>query len=30
MIALAWVLNSYADSLVLLYVAAIVAGIGAG
>jgi OFA family oxalate/formate antiporter-like MFS transporter len=30
MIALAWVLNSYADSLVLLYIAAIVAGIGAG
>jgi OFA family oxalate/formate antiporter-like MFS transporter len=30
MIALAWILNSYADSLVLLYVAAIVAGIGAG
>src|SRR6201994_3324429 len=30
MIALAWVLNSYADSLVLLYVAAIIAGIGAG
>jgi MFS transporter, OFA family, oxalate/formate antiporter len=30
MIALAWVLNSYADSLVLLYVAAIVGGIGAG
>jgi len=30
MIALAWVLNSYADSLVLLYVAAIMAGIGAG
>ena len=30
MIALAWVLNSYADSLVVLYVAAIVAGIGAG
>src|SRR5216684_666823 len=30
MIALAWVLNSYADSLVLLYAAAIVGGIGAG
>jgi MFS transporter, OFA family, oxalate/formate antiporter len=30
MIALAWVLNSYADSLLLLYAAAIVAGIGAG
>jgi MFS transporter, OFA family, oxalate/formate antiporter len=30
MIALAWILNSYADSLVLLYIAAIVAGIGAG
>ena len=30
MIALAWVLNSYANSLVLLYVAAIAAGIGAG
>ena len=30
MIALAWVLNSYANSLVLLYIAAIVAGIGAG
>jgi OFA family oxalate/formate antiporter-like MFS transporter len=30
MIALAWVLNSYADSLVMLYVAAIIAGIGAG
>jgi MFS transporter, OFA family, oxalate/formate antiporter len=30
MIALAWVLNSRADSLVLLYIAAIVAGIGAG
>src|ERR1700682_6024643 len=29
MIALAWVLNSYANSLVLLYVAAIIAGIGA-
>ena len=30
MIALAWVLNSYADSLTLLYAAAIIAGIGAG
>jgi MFS transporter, OFA family, oxalate/formate antiporter len=30
MITIAWVLNSYADSLVLLYIAAIVAGIGAG
>ncbi len=30
MIALAWVLNSYADSLVLLYIAAIISGIGAG
>jgi MFS transporter, OFA family, oxalate/formate antiporter len=30
MISLAWVLNSYADSLALLYIAAIVAGIGAG
>jgi MFS transporter, OFA family, oxalate/formate antiporter len=30
MIALAWVLNSCADSLVLLYIAAIIAGIGAG
>ena len=30
MIALAWVLNSYADTLVLLYAAAIVGGIGAG
>src|SRR6266567_4555291 len=30
MIALAWVINSYADSLVLLYAAAIVGGIGAG
>jgi MFS transporter, OFA family, oxalate/formate antiporter len=30
MIAIAWVLNSYADSLVLLYMAAIVGGIGAG
>jgi OFA family oxalate/formate antiporter-like MFS transporter len=30
MIALAWVLNAYANSLVLLYIAAITAGIGAG
>jgi MFS transporter, OFA family, oxalate/formate antiporter len=30
MIAIAWVLNSYADSLVLLYVAAIIGGVGAG
>jgi OFA family oxalate/formate antiporter-like MFS transporter len=30
MITIAWVMNSYADSLVLLYSAAIVAGIGAG
>jgi MFS transporter, OFA family, oxalate/formate antiporter len=30
MIALAWVLNSYADSLMMLYAAAVVAGIGAG
>jgi OFA family oxalate/formate antiporter-like MFS transporter len=30
MIGIAWVLNSYADSLVLLYVAAIIAGVGAG
>jgi OFA family oxalate/formate antiporter-like MFS transporter len=30
MIALAWILNSYANSLVLLYSAAIVGGIGAG
>jgi OFA family oxalate/formate antiporter-like MFS transporter len=29
-IAIAWVLNSYANSLVLLYAAAIVSGIGAG
>jgi OFA family oxalate/formate antiporter-like MFS transporter len=29
-IALAWVLNSYANSLVLLYAAAIMSGIGAG
>jgi MFS transporter, OFA family, oxalate/formate antiporter len=30
MITIAWVMNSYADSLVLLYIAAIIAGIGAG
>jgi len=30
MISLAWILNSYADSLVLLYAAAILGGIGAG
>jgi MFS transporter, OFA family, oxalate/formate antiporter len=30
MIAIAWVMNSYADSLVLLYIAAIIAGFGAG
>jgi OFA family oxalate/formate antiporter-like MFS transporter len=30
MIALAWVLNSCADSLALLYIAAVIAGIGAG
>src|SRR6201994_214826 len=30
MIALAWVLNSYASSLTLLYAAAVVGGIGAG
>lgn len=30
MIALAWILNSYANSLVLLYAAAIIGGIGAG
>src|SRR6201988_4542883 len=30
MITLAWVLNSYADSLLLLYLAAIISGIGAG
>ena len=30
MITLAWVLNSYADSLPLLYTAAVIAGIGAG
>ena len=30
MVAIAWVLNSYADSLALLYTAAILGGIGAG
>ncbi|MBY0382371.1 MAG: oxalate/formate MFS antiporter [Xanthobacteraceae bacterium] len=30
MIAIAWILNSYADTTVLLYVAAVVGGIGAG
>jgi MFS transporter, OFA family, oxalate/formate antiporter len=30
MIAIAWILNSFADTLVLLYAAAIVGGIGAG
>src|SRR6202795_2672758 len=30
MIALAWVLNSYADTLTLLYAAAVLGGIGAG
>jgi OFA family oxalate/formate antiporter-like MFS transporter len=30
MIALAWMMNSYANSLVLLYAAAIISGIGAG
>jgi MFS transporter, OFA family, oxalate/formate antiporter len=30
MIGLAWVMNSYANSLLLLYIAAIIAGIGAG
>ena len=30
MIALAWILNSYADTLVLLYIAAIIGGVGAG
>jgi OFA family oxalate/formate antiporter-like MFS transporter len=30
MIALAWIMNSYADSLVLLYASAVIAGIGAG
>src|ERR1700722_9537090 len=30
MITLAWVMNAYADSLILLYMAAIFGGIGAG
>lgn len=30
MVALAWILNSYADSIALLYAAAIIGGIGAG
>src|ERR1700757_5478390 len=30
MIAIAWILNSYANTLVLLYTAAIIGGIGAG
>jgi MFS transporter, OFA family, oxalate/formate antiporter len=30
MISIAWVMNSYANSLVLLYIAAIIGGIGAG
>jgi OFA family oxalate/formate antiporter-like MFS transporter len=30
MITLAWVINSYANSLVLLYLAAVIAGMGAG
>src|ERR1700688_4958356 len=30
MITIAWVMNSYANSLVLLYISAIIAGIGAG
>jgi OFA family oxalate/formate antiporter-like MFS transporter len=30
MIAIAWILNSYADTLVLLYLAAVIAGVGAG
>jgi MFS transporter, OFA family, oxalate/formate antiporter len=30
MIGIAWVMNSYADSLVLLYISAITAGVGAG
>ena len=30
MITIAWLMNSYADSLVLLYIAAIIGGIGAG
>jgi OFA family oxalate/formate antiporter-like MFS transporter len=29
-IAVAWVMNSYADSLVLLYTSAVIAGVGAG
>src|ERR1700720_3073772 len=29
-IAIAWVMNSYADSLVLLYTSAVIAGVGAG
>ena len=30
MISVAWILNSYADSLTMLYAAAVIAGIGAG
>src|SRR5689334_22923246 len=30
LVAIAWVLNSYADSLTMLYVAAAIGGIGAG
>jgi len=30
LVAVAWVINSYADSIVLLYTAAIISGIGAG
>jgi len=30
LVAIAWVLNSYADSLALLYIAAAIGGIGAG
>src|SRR6201985_3719717 len=30
MIGIAWIMNSYANSLVLLYISAIIAGIGAG
>ena len=30
LVAIAWVLNSYADSLTLLYIAAAIGGIGAG
>ncbi|MBX9711323.1 MAG: oxalate/formate MFS antiporter [Xanthobacteraceae bacterium] len=30
MVALAWILNSYADSIALLYAAAVIGGIGAG